>query len=201
MRAVLFDMDGVLRHWHHDHSLRIEVDLGLPPGSIAEAAFGVAEFEASMCGRATHQQWAGSTRAALVDRHGAAVAPAVDRWLEYRGDMDAEMLDVVRRVRGEVPVALVSNATDRLRDDLAHHGLADAFDLVVNSAEIGTAKPDRQIFLAASAGLGVTVEHCFFTDDRPENVAGARLAGLQAEVFTGREQLVEQLRGVGVPLG
>jgi putative hydrolase of the HAD superfamily len=103
-------------------------------------------------------------------------------------------------VREHVPVALLSNATDQLREHLAHHELVGAFDLVLSSAEIGLAKPDVAIFLHAAQALGVEPVDCFFTDDRPENVDGARLAGMTAEVFTGREALVETLRSLGLPV-
>ena len=41
-------------------------------------------------------------------------------------------------------------------------------------------------------------EACFFTDDRPENVDGARRFGIDAELFTGVPSLLRSLRARGI---
>ncbi len=63
----------------------------------------------------------------------------------------------------------------------------DFFDLQTEnffSYEIGFHKPDERIYRAALDRLGANPEACFFLDDRPENVAGARALGMHAHVFS-----------------
>ena len=65
------------------------------------------------------------------------------------------------------------------------------------SFELGSMKPEPDIYLQ-SEGLarksGYAGQEFFFTDDRPENVAGAQSAGWHAVPFTTANALAERLR-------
>lgn len=200
IKAVLFDMDGVIRHWDAVGARRGEEAAGLPEGAIEAIAYTIPEFTATQVGTVTARQWADAVGRALVEKYGPGAAVAAEHYFAYAGRIDQEMVSLVAEVRDHATVALLSNATDQLREHLAHHELVDAFDVVFCSAEIGIAKPDTAIFRHAAEVLGVRTGDCYFTDDRPENVEGARAAGLHADVFTGRDALVERLRALGLPL-
>jgi len=73
-------------------------------------------------------------------------------------------------------------------------------DDYVLSFEVRAVKPEAAIFEAALAKIGVPPEHCFYTDDIARYVEVGRSFGLQAEVFTGVENLKRQLAERGVPL-
>jgi putative hydrolase of the HAD superfamily len=73
------------------------------------------------------------------------------------------------------------------------------FELAVLSFEVGAMKPDAAIYLAAAQRAEVPAGQVFFVDDKPENVAGARAAGLDAVLFSGHEPLLEELRRREVP--
>jgi putative hydrolase of the HAD superfamily len=201
VRAVLFDMDGVIRHWDDVGARAGEQAAGIPYGSIDEVAYAIPEFAQTQVGTVTAREWAEAVGRALSAAHGPGAEVAAETWIAYAGRVDDAMVDLVGALREHVTVALLSNATDQLREHLAHHELVDAFDVVFASAEIGLAKPDPAIYEHAAKVLGVVPEQCFFTDDRPENVEGARRAGMHAEVFTDRECLVAALAALGVPVG
>ena len=195
VRAVIFDMDGVIRHWR----LRdIDEQAGVPAGTLVKLALGLPSFEKTQTGDVSHDEWVDDVRAHIIAEHGPQVADAVNTWRDYRGDIDDEIVDIVRAVRGQAVVALLSNATDRLRDDLAHHGLGDAFEYIFCSAEIGMAKPDTACFDHAAREIGVPIGQCLFVDDQKENVEGARSAGMQAEVFTTADDLRALLKQHGI---
>lgn len=201
VRAVLFDMDGVIRHWDEDGERAAEEAAGLPRGAITRVAYEIPEFWQTQVGACTAREWADAIGRALATEYGPGAEAAADVYFAYTGRVDAEMVSLVAAVRERVTVALLSNATDQLREHLVHHDLLEAFDVVFASAELGMAKPDVAIYRHAAEVLGVRPEECFFTDDRPENVEGARAAGMHAEVFTGRAPLVAALRELGLDLG
>jgi putative hydrolase of the HAD superfamily len=200
LKAVLFDMDGVIRHWDAVGAQAGEAAAGLPAGSVERVAYTVPEFWQTQVGEVTAREWADAVGRALVAEHGPGADVAARIYFDYAGRVDDEMVALVAAVRERTTVALLSNATDQLREHLAHHDLVEAFDVVFCSAELGMAKPDVAIYRHAASVLGVEPSECFFTDDRPENVAGAREAGMHAEVFTGRAPLVAALRGLGLDL-
>lgn len=59
-----------------------------------------------------------------------------------------------------------------------------AFDRIFASHEIGLRKPERAAFDHVLAEIGVAPEAVIFFDDTPDNVDGARAAGLQAVLVT-----------------
>ena len=94
-------------------------------------------------------------------------------------DPDAEWaLDQLAPYR----LALVTNgAPDVQREKLAGTDLARRFDAIVISAELGVAKPDRRIFDATLAALGVSaLDAVMVGDSLARDVAGAQNAGVSA---------------------
>ena len=73
-----------------------------------------------------------------------------------------------------------------------------AFDWAILSYEVGSMKPDRAIYDAAIQRAGVAADEVFFTDDRLENVEGARAVGIDAVQFVDCKGLISQLRERGV---
>lgn len=71
--------------------------------------------------------------------------------------------------------------------------LADYFDSVIVSFEVGCAKPDARIYEICLAELGVPPASALFVDDRLENIAAAAQLGIHTLHFTGEES-VEALR-------
>lgn len=200
LKAVLFDMDGVIRHWDSDGARAGEQAAGLPEGAIERVAYTIPEFWRTQVGECTAREWAEAVGRALVAEYGPGAERAAEVYFAYAGRVDREMVALVAAVRERATVALLSNATDQLREHLAHHDLVDAFDVVFCSAELGMAKPDVAIYRHAAEVLGVEPAECFFTDDRPENVEGARAAGMHAEVFTARAAIIEHLRALGLDI-
>ena len=74
------------------------------------------------------------------------------------------------------------------------------FDALVLSYEIGHVKPSREFYLACAEAAGVAPGDCVFVDDMPENVEGARAAGLAALLYRDPVELRADLRRLGVAL-
>jgi HAD superfamily hydrolase (TIGR01509 family) len=72
------------------------------------------------------------------------------------------------------------------------------FHVHAMSFDIHQMKPDPFIYGEAARLAGVQPGDVFFTDDRPENVAGARAAGFDAVLFTTPPDLLRQLQSRGI---
>lgn len=183
--ALLVDFDGVLRRYDPEVGRAVETEHGLEPGSLLAAGTQWSRLLPAIIGAWTRRQWLES----IAEASGAPMA-AVLEWDAYRGYLDPVVLDLVRRVRAAGrPVALATNATDDLRDDLARFGLADAFDAVLSSAELGRHKPTKEFFAAACDAVQTTPELCLFIDDDDRNIRGARTFGLSAMRWSGPDDL------------
>jgi FMN phosphatase YigB (HAD superfamily) len=80
----------------------------------------------------------------------------------------------------------------------ANYPLLKHFDDYVLSYEVGALKPDTRIYEEAIARAQCTPQECFFTDDIPEYVAGARRAGIDAVQFHSAAQIERELLERGV---
>lgn len=117
------------------------------------------------------------------------------------GPIEATMqLAMKLRQRG-YRLGLLSNTNSfhwRFVLDGRYPALRDAFEIEVTSFGTRAMKPDPRIYEHAIERCGVERERVFFTDDRPENVAGAIAVGIDAAPFVSTEQLVQDLRIRGV---
>ncbi len=72
------------------------------------------------------------------------------------------------------------------------------FHAFVLSHEVGAMKPQPRIYERVIEVAECAPEECFFTDDMPEFVAGARAHGIDAVLFESAEQIERELHSRGV---
>ena len=174
--TVLLDLDGVIRHFDSAHVEGVSARHGISADDLMIAALSGDLLISAQTGRIT----------------------AASELLSDRGQVDPAMVDLVRDLHSEgVTVAILTNGTDTVHEELRELGIDDLTERVFNTADIGVAKPEPAIFAHACAALRVEPAEVFFADDAPRNVAGGAAAGLDAELFvdatTLRRRLVERL--------
>lgn len=101
------------------------------------------------------------------------------------------------------PLALGSN-TNITHADWFRRQFASTlkhFDALVLSYEIGVMKPELGFYQACARAVARAPGECVFIDDVPENVAGAKAAGLQALLYTTTPALVGELHSLGIRTG
>lgn len=191
--AVLCDIDGVVRHW--PSAALLEQEHGLPLGALAAAAFAPARLQPAITGRVTDEEWRSAVVVDLTDAYGSRerALATVTAWSDTFPTVDQEVVALLRQARQAASVALVSNATTRLEGDLERQGLADLADAIVNTARIGVAKPDPQVYRIAAERLGTEPDRCLFIDDTPANVVAAREVGMTALHYGRLEDLQQAL--------
>jgi len=72
------------------------------------------------------------------------------------------------------------------------------FDALVLSHEIKHLKPNAEFYLACAKAAGADPKDCIFIDDLPENIEGARAAGLTGLLYQSTEKLIVDLSQLGV---
>jgi HAD superfamily hydrolase (TIGR01509 family) len=89
------------------------------------------------------------------------------------------VVDVVRRSRGRVPIAVVTGGYREVcRQILDRIGIADCFDTIVASEDTSRHKPDPDPFLEAARRLGARPERCVVWEDSELGIEAARRAGM-----------------------
>lgn len=77
-------------------------------------------------------------------------------------------------------------------------GLSGLLDAYLVSAYIGLRKPEGEFFRCALDVSQRQPDECVFIDDREENLEGARKLGIQGIRMTSPEQVIAELRRLGV---
>ena len=195
IRAVILDWGGVLMRTE-DAGPRLAWDarLGLEPGSVNRLVFKSSAWQRALVGQMSEGElWADvGARLGLAD--GALAEFQRDFWAGDR--LDGGLATLVRGLRPRYKTALLSNFSARLRDELAQHGLLDAFDAIIISGQVGIVKPDARVYRLAAGRLGVLPGECLFVDDYDENIAGARAVGMQTLHFSPVDAAIAELRRV-----
>ncbi len=122
----------------------------------------------------------------LALEHGCEVSEADAR--NFMGNSGAsqtqrlrtEIVDAASRLHARMPTALLTNNIPEWRT--SWRALIDVealFDVVVDSCEVGTRKPESTIYEIMRAKLGLPHESLFFLDDLGVNLKAARSLGWQ----------------------
>ena len=72
----------------------------------------------------------------------------------------------------------------------------ELFEVVVDSAFVGTRKPEPEIYAITLERLGATAEECVFIDDLEPNVDGAKTAGMQGIVHRDTARTIAELESL-----
>ena len=210
VRAVLFDLGGVLTESPMDTFAAYEASAGLPAGLIrrlnatdpdtnAWARFERGELDVDGFTAA----FEGEARAAGHRVEAARVLEAL-----HHPALRSPMVDAVRRLRAAgVPLALVSNNVRPMERAGALGELLALFDVVVESSVEGIRKPEPEIYrralarLAEAVGRPVAPADCAYLDDLGINLKPARALGMHTVKVVDPADALDELSALtGVPL-
>ena len=188
MRAVLFDLDGVLvdsyaAHMRSWRSLAAEEGLPFSEPDFARS-FGRTSRESIAVywpGRASETARLDARKEQLFRDEISAAFPAMDGAVELVRAL--HVAGFALALASSAPPENVELALERL-------GVADCFGAVVNGRDVQHGKPDPQVFLLAAERLGALPADCVVVEDAPVGVAAAHAGGTKAVALlsTGRRR-------------
>jgi putative hydrolase of the HAD superfamily len=201
IRGLLVDWGGVMTtNLFHSFSAFCEAE-SLDPAALAQAFRGdpaarelLIGFEEGRIDETAFEnelgRLLGLERAeGLIDRLFAGAQP------------EPLMIDAVRAARAAgVATGLISNSwgTTRYPREL----LAELFDGVVISGEVGIRKPAPRIYELGAEAIGLPAAECVFVDDLPFNLPPAGELGMATVHHTDARETITELEWLlGVPLG
>jgi glucose-1-phosphatase len=194
IRAVIFDLGGVLvRTEDRQPRQQLASRLQMNYAELSDLVFENESARLATLGKVTASEHWETLRRVLDLTPEEFDRVRVGFW---GGDsLDQELVDFIRSLRPAYKTALLSNAWDNLRRVLVEDWqIADAFDEIIISAEVGVAKPEEHIYEITLERLGVAPAEAVFVDDFIENVKAAQRVGLHAIHFKSSQQALSELR-------
>lgn len=192
-RAVFFDVGGVICRCV-DQSYRTvwEERLGLAPGELARTVLDSEISALATRGLITEgEAWDMVGSVYELSRKDLGVLRS-DFW--HGTIADQRLLDVIRRLAQRCRIGIVSNCWSEGRATFNRvFGMHALSEVCILSAEVGLAKPDTAIFDLCSREIGVARADMILVDDSPVNVRSAQDWGMNAVLFTNREQAIRDV--------
>ena len=192
-QAIIFDFGGVLmRTEDKEPRTQLAHSLGRSYTQLEEVVFnGPSELPAALGELSAGQHWSSVAKTLQIAE---TQIPSFQEAFWGGDRMDTQLVDRIRRLKQHYRTALLSNAWSDLRDFLVNRWkIADAFDQMVISAEVGLVKPDQRIYHLVLERLQVPAQAAIFLDDVMENVEAARSVGLTAIQFRSADQALTEL--------
>lgn len=197
--TIVFDMDGVLSRPRRERRLALLAGWSKRATAEIDAAIFKSAFETE----AEQGLWLPD---AYLREFGERLGYAItsDEWITARKattEPNQAVLSLARSLSSTHQIGMFTNNPLLLKRHFAEVFPEAAMlfgDRAVFSAELGRGKPDPEAFLLLAQRLDSEPAKMLFIDDDPAYVAGARGAGLYAEVFTGHHRLLEQLVAHGI---
>lgn len=190
--GLLVDWGGVMTgNLFHSFGAFCESE-GLDPQALAEAFRGNPEARELLIGFEEGRVAETDFENGLGKLLGLSAAEGLIDRLFAGARLEPAMVDAVRAARvGGVATGLISNSwgTTRYPRDL----LAELFDGVVISGEVGIRKPAPRIYELGAEAIGQTPAQCVFVDDLPFNLPPAQELGMATVHHTSPDATIPEL--------
>jgi putative hydrolase of the HAD superfamily len=202
IEAVITDFGGVLTSPLVDSFVSATQASGISLEELGKAMAAVAERDGINplveleTGRITEGEFFARLSDQLSDARGSRVEldGFGDLWFKQLEPNDA-LIAYMRelRTRGYKLAICTNNVREWEARWQAMVPIDEIFDVVVDSAFVGTRKPEPEIYRITLERLGATPEATLFIDDTEVNCDGARQLGMTAIRFRQTEQTIEEI--------
>jgi putative hydrolase of the HAD superfamily len=202
IEAVISDFGGVLTSALVDSFVGVLDSSGVSLEELGKAMAALADRHGSnpLCeletGRLTEAQFMGSLSDELSERRGSRVAMDGfgERYFRHL-QPNERLIDYMRglRERGYKLAICTNNVREWEARWRAMLPVDEIFDVVVDSAFVGSRKPEPRIYEITLERLGTAAGATLFVDDVEINCQAARELGMQAIHFRSTEQAIEAI--------
>jgi putative hydrolase of the HAD superfamily len=202
IEAIISDFGGVLTSSLIDSFVGVLDSLGISLEEMGKAMAVAAQRQGSNplfeleIGRVTEAAFLESLSAELSAARGSAVDldGFGERYFQHLHPNE-RLIDYMRRLRerGYKLAICTNNIREWEARWRAMLPVDDIFDVVVDSAFVGSRKPEPRIYEITLERLGASPEATLFIDDVEVNCDGARRLGMGAIHFRSTEQAIEEI--------
>ena len=205
IRAIISDFGGVLTSPLQESFVDLMQDSGVSLESLGKAMATIAAREGSNplfeleTGRMSEGAFFSALEDELSASHGSPVTldefgaryfrrlEPNDRMIEYMHEL---------RGRGYKMAICTNNIREWEAQWRAMLPVDKIFDVVVDSAFVGSRKPEPRIYQITLERLGASADEALFIDDVEVNCDGARELGIDAIRFRSTEQAIGEIEAV-----
>lgn len=110
--------------------------------------------------------------------------------------INTELVEIIKNLKQNFKIALISNYPSYLREKLAAQNLSNLFEEIIISGEVGYQKPQPEIFMLLCERLHISPSELIFIDDSKKSLEGAATIGYTPILYKNNQQLEEDLQKI-----
>lgn len=185
IKNIIFDMGNVLLQYDPGVCLRHFVEQEEDRALIRRELFEGPEWVEGDLGHITDEERFDGVSKRVPERLHRELKACTEQWhMCMQPVAGAKEFCGYAREKG-YRIFVLSNASSSFYQYFQRFAPLDYFDGIVVSCDIHMIKPDVRIYQYLLDKYHLKPEKSFFIDDMPENVAGAKKAGIRGAVFHG----------------
>jgi len=192
IKTIFFDIDGVLLNIHPERTIKQLSDVTKITEQEIEAAFPEEEHHRYERGEMSGSEFFKAVKRELPISNNLTEEKFWQAWSLLVGE-ETEVVNTMNKLTTKYPVWLLSNTNPYHILEEERFKLFDKITGGIYSFEVGSRKPEEDIYFKALEIAGVTAEKSLFIDDLIENVEMARSLNMNAIQFKSISDLNEQL--------
>ena len=203
IKAVIWDMGGILYVTPFEVFDEVERDLGLEPGKLPRGPFepgGDSDYTRCSTGELSESDYWRSYHERLAAQ---GIQLDIAAMIDWSDRLRPEVMDAIARLDGHYVQATLSNDSSKWLGDgwWQSWPYRKYFASVIDVVTLGVRKPHPDTYLASARALGVEPAECLFVDDMQVNVVGAESVGMRGFFFdhTDAAGSVERLLAMLLP--
>jgi beta-phosphoglucomutase len=183
LRAVIFDLDGVLVSTDEFHYLawqRLADEEGIPfSREVNHRLRGVGRVESlEILLERSPRTYTPEQKTALADRKNAYYRESL-KALTPR-DVLPGAREILRGLKARGAKVAVASSSRNAPEILRRTGLGDGLDTTADGNDITRSKPDPQVFLVAASRLSIEPAACLVVEDAASGIEAAVAAGMRS---------------------
>ncbi len=180
MKAIIFDLDGVICHTDRFHFAawkKMADDIGVYfDEKINERLRGVSRLESlNIILERADRAFSKDEKETLAAEKNDVYVSLLDDMNE--SDLDSEVKDTLDMLRDRGYLLAIGSSSRNTKYILSKLGLSDYFDAVSDGTNITNSKPDPEVFLKAAEMLGVKPKDALVVEDAMSGIDAACAGG------------------------
>jgi putative hydrolase of the HAD superfamily len=190
--TIFFDWGGVVSNDPGDDFLRMLLtELGATPAQVEEIY--ETYMRRFMRGELSENEYWQELRSTYGLTIHDSISEEFKRWQGLTANDDILNLVTEAKQQG-LRTAVLSNVIEPTYNVIAAAGYYDYFDEVIASWQVGSAKPEPEIYKIALQQLETTAEASIFIDDKQKCLAPAAAMGFKTILAENPEQIIRDVR-------
>ncbi|MDT3699043.1 MAG: beta-phosphoglucomutase [Thermincola sp.] len=180
-QAVIFDLDGVICNTDHYHYLswkKIAGEIGVNfDETVNNRLRGIGRMESlEILLGPRSQEFSPEAKKELTDNKNKHYRDLLNNMSPQ--DLGAEVKKTMDHIKARGIKIAIGSSSKNAKSILKQLGLENYFDAVSDGTNITRSKPDPEVFLKASAYLGIEAELCLVVEDAKSGLEAALAANM-----------------------